>query len=274
MTKPEFFSWRSYQDFARLVRHTCRYVWHIEVQAFLDTVLATLKDRDMKLARGKVLYRAPRGINYDPTVDDDGNDLGEAPWGFDANRMKPLTDRAREGRVNPTGIPVLYLASEIHTAISEVRPWVGSDISVAQFKILRDIKAINLSAGHDQDAAGHLTLDQLTDAETPDAASKEKSVWIDIDNAFSRPVTFSDDATDYVPTQILAELFRNAGYQAIIYRSQFGKRGYNIALFNAEDAEVISCTPFRVTCIGVNYEPMGNTWHSRKHAKAEKMRPD
>jgi len=99
----------------------------------------------------------------------------------------------------------------------------------------------------------------------PDAKQKEKGVWIDIDNAFSRPVTLSDDSADYVPTQILAELFKNAGYDAIIYRSQFGEKGYNIALFNVEDAEVINCAPYQVRGIEVTFEQIGNMWFSTKN---------
>ncbi|MEX6396516.1 RES family NAD+ phosphorylase [Providencia hangzhouensis] len=61
------------------------------------------------------------------------------------------------------------------------------------------------------------------------AQQKEKAVWTDIDNAFSTPVTRSDDKANYAPTQILAELFRSAGYDAIAYKSHFGDEGYNIA---------------------------------------------
>lgn len=70
--------------------------------------------------------------------------------------MKPLPDHAKEGRVNPVGIPVLYLASTEESAISEIRPWVGSEVSAPQFKVLRDLKAVNLSLGHVQFSLGKL----------------------------------------------------------------------------------------------------------------------
>ena len=66
----------------------------------------------------------------------------------DRERMKPRSDRAREGRGNPAGISMLYLASSVQTAVSEVRPWVGSEVSVAQFEVSRDVKVIYLSLGH------------------------------------------------------------------------------------------------------------------------------
>lgn len=267
--KPEFASWRSYDEFARQVRHLRRYVWNTEVRAFLDTVRATLRDRDVKISEGTALCRAQRGVVYDPVVQD-GIEVGEVPHGYGAARMKPLPNRAPEGRANPAGIPVLYLASSEQTAISEVRPWIGAEISVAQFEVLRDLRAVNLSLGHGQTSIGHLTFAHLLGEKTPDAGAKEKAVWIDIDNAFSRPVTLSDDSGDYVPTQILAELFKDIGYDAIIYRSQFGAKGYNVAIFDAKDAQAINCAPYQVKGIEVTFEEIGNRWFSTKRAPSKK----
>jgi hypothetical protein len=258
--KPEFACLNSFWKFARRVRHERRYVWDTETRAFLDTVLATLRDRDVPISARSIAYRAQLGVDYHPVIED-GVELGELPYGFRAARMKPCANRAREGRVNPIGMPVLYLSSKVHTAISEVRPWVGSEISVAQFKVLRNLLAVDLSLGH-----GKRWLDPRVfgvELPPPDVQTKEKVVWTDIDNAFSRPVTLSDDSADYVPTQILAELFRDAGYDAIIYRSQFGKDGYNIALFNVEDAEVIDCVPYQVKGIEVTFELIGNDFRRK-----------
>ena len=267
--KPEFASWRSYQEFARRVRHARRFVWQKEVQAFLDTVLATLRGRDVKIDKDTTLFRAQLGVQCDPVFDEDGDELGDEPHGFGSERMKPLANRAREGRINPAGIPVLYLASHEQTAISEARPWIGSEVSVAQFKAVRDLRAVNLSLGHGESSL-YIALDHIAADKAPDAEAKQKAVWIDIDSAFSQPVTLSDDAADYVPTQILSELFRDDGYEAIVYRSQFGVKGYNVALFNVDDADIINCAPYGVTGIEVEYEEIGNRWFSSKHTDSSK----
>jgi hypothetical protein len=259
---PEFASWDSYDSFARRVRNHRRFILEPEARAFLDTVRATLKGRNVKIGAGTILYRAQRGVDYDP-FDDGGEEIAEGPHGFGPKRMKPQPNRANEGRVNPAGIPVLYLASDEQVAISEVRPWTGSEISVAQFRILRDLKGVNLTLGHGKMSIGHLKISDLLGGGEPDAAAKEKAVWIEIDNAFSRPVTLSDDTADYVPTQILAEFFRDAGYDAVIYRSQFGKKGHNIAIFNVNDAEAINGAPYEVTEIEVKYKEIGNRWFSK-----------
>jgi len=50
-------------------------------------------------------------------------------------RMKPLAGRACERRADPEGIPYLYLAAAKDTALGEVRPWLGSMISLGVFII-------------------------------------------------------------------------------------------------------------------------------------------
>lgn len=262
--KAEFVSWNSYHEFARRVRRTNRYILGDEDQAFLRTVLATIRDRDVELKAGLILYRAQQGVDWVDRTDDEGNWIGEDVWGYGAERMKPLADRAKEGRANPAGIPVLYVGSTIETAISEVRPWVGAEISLAQCRLLRPLRTLDLTIGHGKSSFVGAVFQSMMGGEPVSAADNEKAVWIDIDNAFSRPVTGSDDQADYAPTQILAELFRSHGYDAIGYKSQFGdtekRKGYNIAIFDPTAAEIVSCAPFRVDSIKVSASQTDNAW--------------
>ncbi|MBZ9996585.1 RES family NAD+ phosphorylase [Mesorhizobium sp. BH1-1-4] len=264
--KPEFASYRSYWDFAKRVRFQQRYVWDEHVKAFIATVLATLKDRDVFFRRGAVFFRAQRGIEYAQFRKHDP----EEPVGYSAARMKPRPNRAMEGRANASGVPVLYLGNTEQTVISEVRPWVGADISVAQLKLKRKLKVVNLSRGHGLSAFGSIPLGHFLEGIPPTLEQKETAVWIDIDNAFSKPVTLADDTADYVPTQILAEVFRHAGYDGIIYKSQFGQKGYNIALFNPDDAIVMNCAPYSVTGFDVSFELIGNRWFTPKRKRSSK----
>jgi RES domain-containing protein len=139
--------------------------------------------------------------------------------------MIPLPDRAVEGRVNPKGIPCFYAATHPFTAMSEVRPWVDSYISLAEFRV-----------------RGKLTLVDCTRAESEwldtgdDAVACESLAWADINESFSRPVTPSDNVADYAPTQIIAEVFRRAGYHGLMYRSGLDNHGVNVALFDVRYA--------------------------------------
>ncbi len=253
---PEFASYDSYRQFAFRVRHQRRYVWDAPVQAFVDTVLATIKDRDVELREGTVLFRAQAGIDYSE-IQEGGP---EEPSGYGAARMKPRPNRSAEGRANAAGMPVLYLGTTEQNVISEIRPWVGAKVSVAHFKLKRNLRALDLSKGHGQSPLKFL-LGHLLKSTSMSREEKEKAVWISIDNAFSQPVTRSDDMADYVPTQILAEVFRNAGYDAIGYKSQFGEKGINIVLFDTGDADVIACAPYEVTALEVSFKEIGNRWY-------------
>lgn len=62
--------------------------------------------------------------------------------------MKPQPRRAREGRVNPNGIPCLYLADTKETAMAEMRAWLGTPITVSQFELVRDISIVDFSGSY------------------------------------------------------------------------------------------------------------------------------
>lgn len=262
---PEFASWESYRKFEERVIRYRRHIWNQDIEAFLDTVMATRQNRDRGIQEDTILWRAQIGIDYHIERDTSGEEVTEEPIGLSPDRMKPDAGLTGEGRANSSGIPVLYLASTKQTAISEVRPWVGSEVSAAQFRITRQLKAIDLTQGHGKPSWSVLTLNQMWGTEEVSAEDKARAVWNDIDNAFSRPVTLSDELENYVPTRILAELFQEAGYDAIVYRSQFGQEGqagYNVAVFSLEDAVILNCAPYRVESVEVNFEEMGNPWYA------------
>jgi RES domain-containing protein len=48
-----------------------------------------------------------------------------------------------EGRVNPQGIPCLYVAEDVSTAINEVRPWGESYVTVAEFVTQKELTVVD-----------------------------------------------------------------------------------------------------------------------------------
>lgn len=262
----EFAHWDSYLRFAHHVRSVNRYVLGEEQKSFLNTVLATIVDREIELKKGMIFYRAQLGVDWHHRKDTDGNTISEDMLGFGASRMKPLKDRAKEGRANSSGIPVLYVATTAKAAISEVRPWIGADVSVAECKLLRSLRTLDLSIDHGKSSFSGPIINHLLHGQTLTAQDKERAVWIDIDNAFSTPVTQSDDRADYVPTQILTELFRSVGYDAIAYKSHFEgdtkQNGFNIAIFDLNAVKIVSCSPYNVEKIEINAQQVGNAWFS------------
>lgn len=250
---PEFESWQSYRSFAWSVKRRTRYVFDDQVTEFLRAVAATSGVRKRSVPSGKVLWRAQHGNGFE-IVRQEEHEF-EVPAPFAPERMRPLPHSAREGRVNPKGIPCLYLATDKETAMAEVRPWVGSYISVGQFKTLRDLKLIDCSVEHDSGFSLFF--------EEPPPDQREKAVWGDIDQAFSEPITEGDSTADYAPTQILAESFRGQGFDGIAYKSVLGG-GFNVALFDLQAAEILNCFLYEAKAVSFEFSESANPYFVTK----------
>ena len=244
-----FESWNSYLEFEHKVKHGHRYIHDSETSKFLSEILSTLSSRKKRIDIGTIFWRAQIGNDWQPIVYE-GEEIGEEPCPHDSTRMRPMNNSASEGRANPKGIPYLYLANNKETAMSEVRPWVGSYISVGQFKINQNLFLINCSVH------GLEEWPPIYEEEPPDI-EKELAVWSYIDRAFSKPIVDSDNVADYVPTQILSELFKSNGYDGIIYKSVFSK-GFNITLYDLNSADIVSCHLFHVKTLSFTFDEVTN----------------
>ena len=251
----EFKSWRSYRNFANRVRRKARYIRTPEDEDFLCEVLRTSASRIRDVPTGTGMWRAQLGHAWKPHYEGDRH-VADLPAAYLPARMKPLPGRATEGRANPKGIPVLYLSTRKKTAMSEVRPWLGSLVSCAHFTTTRDLKIVDFSIHHDSGFVLYFS--------EPDASKREEAIWRQIDRAFSEPTMAADDTADYVPTQVIAELFRNEGYDGIAYKSAFGKKGYNVVLFDPDDAELTSCTLFEAKSLRFGFEQSDNPYWVKK----------
>lgn len=240
---PEFKSWSSYDEFVKKTINTCRYIFDQSVQEFLDTVLATSKSRYREVPQGTSFWRSQLGNDSRPRKGKEHLNLGDEPCPFPPKRMVPLPHKAKEGRANPKGIPYLYVATDKDTAMAEVRPWLNSEISVGRFEIKREITLVDCSVQHE---------DFFCFPKEPPAEKKEEAVWTNIGWAFSMPVTPNDSVADYIPTQIIAELFKNNGLDGIEYKSDLGK-GNNIVLFDINITDILDCSLYRTDKIDFSF---------------------
>ena len=229
----EFKSWQSYRQFARDVKTNFRYLRSEDSEDFLRTVLATSADRKVKVESGHTFWRAQLGHDW-RTETQDGHEF-EVPCPHSRSRMKPLANRAKEGRANPKGLPYLYLATLPETAMSEARPWLGSFVSVGAFKVQRNLTVIACFSDPNQSTGIDIYWEE------PSPQKRHERVWADINSAFSEPLDRRDDVAEYVPTQVIAELFKREGYDGIAYKSAFGEKGYNICLFDVDAAVLRYC---------------------------------
>ena len=157
-----------------------------------------------KISKDRIFFRAQGGFTWktEPRTDEDGKQVEtrDAAAAHPPDRMVPFA-AVGAGRVNRKGIPCLYLADRASAAMSEVRPWVGSSITLAQFKMVRGCLVVDCSLST---TVSHLLEPFSLDAEEPSvgASTMEDGVWGSIGFAFSRPVS-RDDGSGSVPTTSL-----------------------------------------------------------------------
>jgi len=156
-----------------------------------------------------------------------------------------------EGRMNPKGIPCLYLSDDRDTAMTEVRPWLGLEISVGEFRVARDLNVIDCSGPRRMTKV----FGWMMGGREPEPDVRERWTWERISGAFSTPVNPNDTSADYAPTQVLAEAFRNEGYDGILYRSLLGS-GANVALFDLGAAQLSNRQVFRVKRLSCEFDKL------------------
>jgi len=243
-----FKSFQSFRQFALSITTQWRYARDAERTDFLQTVLETSASRQEVIAAGTILWRAQLGHDWYPEAQGEGPDEVQ-PSPLPPERMKPSGNRARENRANPKGIPYLYVATHQETAVAEVRPWIGSYVSIAQFALKREVRVVN--------AVSDRRL--IIYGPEPEPEERERAVWRDIDGAFSQPVTSGDDTADYVPAQALAEFFRESGLDGIAYGSSLGP-GHNLVLFDIGAAVLKSCGLVQIRGVKFDWSDAANPY--------------
>ncbi len=141
------------------------------------------------------------------------------------------------GRMNAAGQPAFYGATDVQTALAEVRPPVGSWVVVAKFSITRALKLLDLKR------LGQVTLSK--DASLFDANTKAQAERRDFLRLFCEkivaPVMPESQERNYLITQVVADylsMHPRASIDGIIYpsvqRSSEGSSstGENIVLFH------------------------------------------
>ena len=86
--------------------------------------------------------------------------------------------------------------------------------------------------------------------------SEADGMWLAIDQAFAKPVRHPE-SKEYVPTQMIAELFKSKGFDGIRYKSLLSDDGCNLVLFKLDDAEVISRGLWEATSIRFDFKIAG-----------------
>jgi len=246
-----FASWRSYWDFRREVTSRRRYLPSDKSKAFLAELARTSVTRVRRIPVGKTLCRAQVAHQ-----DREDKYAGAVAGPALPDRMIPLADAASDGRANPEGIPRLYMAFDRHTAIAEVRPWIGSLVTVAFIKTLKDLNVVDCRSDGDGD---RIFL------EGEPGAEREDAVWAHVARAFREPVLRDDNRAGYAATQLIAELFEREGYDGIVYGSGFGDDATNIVVFDLAAAEIVAAEIHEVKGVKLDHDEVESPYHVKKN---------
>ena len=168
---------------------------------------------------------------------------------FSADEMgAPPAKKASPGRANPVGIPYLYVGSERHTAVTEVRPHPGEMLTVAEFSIDLDLQLIDL-----RNPRNMVTPFIMADIEEVATMRADIDFLERLGQELTTPVMPNAAAIDYIPSQYLCEFIKQIGYDGVVYSSSVSE-GINLALFLPEMAEVGQLERVRIDRVGVTFE--------------------
>lgn len=116
----------------------------------------------------------------------------------------PPPGGAAAGRMNAQGISVFYGANTPTAALAEVRPPVGSQVAVARFDIVRELRLLDLTAFE-----RIVTKGSIFDPGYVSALEKAEFLRT-LASRLSQPVMPSDEAFAYLATQAVAEYLANS----------------------------------------------------------------
>ena len=211
---------RIFNDFKRKVKkHTLENDGANEFLKLIDDYVLNKSSKFIQVIdKGTILYRArivpPKKINKN-YIKADGNMLlgydetnsREAPLGF-----------GTEGRNNINGVSYLYLANNIETACSEVKPIVRQLLSVAEFESTKELKIVNFAD------------DNLEIKEESNELIDLSYIFASIATEYTQPAISNEY---YVVTQVITDYIRKNGIDGIAYKSFCSDKGINYTFFNS-----------------------------------------
>lgn len=215
--------WRKFADHIRWKR---RFLPQPDKYGFLsepkDWLPPLLADTELFVKPDSVLFRTRIGH----AIGDGG-----LPAPLERSEMgPPPREIATRGRANPAGIPYLYTADLEMTAVAEVRPHVGAHVTVCELRPKQELRIADLTRIH-QIHSPFLQLDI-------DNRIRKNALLNRLNSVLSEPVDPKASEIEYVPSQYLAEVILNAGYDGIRYQSAIFPTGMNIVFFDAAGIEI------------------------------------
>jgi len=205
-----------------------------------------------RIDAGTLLYRARRmnEHEYDKRKDElcSCNEENFFKGFSEKDSFVPPIEKTVASRANSNGIPCLYVADSVETAISEVRPFKGTYVSVATIEVKKPLTLFKL----------RVDTDDLELSYKP-FIEKYPDWYRSLRFMFSIPYENCDN-NEYLVTQCISEYVRLSGkFDGILFESSLSDKGTNYAIFNCEHEDYSQCEPisskiYSITNINVCFE--------------------
>ncbi len=161
---------------------------------------------------------------------------------------KPPEKITPNGRANPNGIPYLYVASTIQTAISEIRGHKGESVTVAEFQMKKDLELVDL-----RDPINTISPFELNDENEIELLYKNMPYLILLGNELSKPIIPREANLEYLTSQYLCELLKHIGFHGIIFKSSIAD-GNNFVIFDDKRLKAIEAFQYDIKDVIIKSE--------------------
>ena len=161
---------------------------------------------------------------------------------LEISRLKPDPRYVTSGRANAEGIAVLYCASDIKTALLEVRAPAGSACTVAECVNTRELNLADLREV--KSASSWNTLKQA-----------KQCLKNEIASMFSQRIVGSSAIRHYRLTQHISEHLRERSYDGIIFSSSQGL-GWNYAFFDIDLLNIKEREMVEIESVDLKYQAL------------------
>jgi hypothetical protein len=216
--------WTSWESFCRTVKHKRRFFFHNSGRDDQDSFTpASLLNSIARASEALgLVVELPAGLRLWRARPDvpKGSRVGASDFG-----PPPLEFALQSNRMNPAGIPMLYLASSATTALKETR---AGQAKVGLWRSMRPIRILDLRC-----------LPPLPGIFSEEARIQALTLSFlhDFADDIMKPVARNNQVQiDYLPSQVVTEFMRDYGFSGgaldgVAYGSTVHRRGWNVAFF-------------------------------------------
>lgn len=188
------------------------------VEAAMEEIIGQIKDDiEATVQAGTLWYRGRIGVEK-RSVDVEWRKVTHVATPYKGSAIGALPPPlASAGRANRQGVSVLYVASEIETALAEIRPHPSHFVSVGGFRARKELRVARFDLPIGPFSSSDARLDLF-------------ALIYHIDTLLSAPV-IPEERQRYSVTQLLSDILIRNGFEGVIYRSSVG-HGINFCAFD------------------------------------------